>query len=71
MYFGPLSLFSIVVADLTNGVVAELTAAVAELTAVVAELGVAESTCRRLDRIPVAEWVRASTGRSMVRVPLR
>ena len=41
MYFGPLSPFSIVVADLTNGVVADLTAVVAELT-------VADSTCRRV-----------------------
>ena len=48
MYFGPLSLFSIVVADLTNGVVADLTAVVAEVTAVVAELDVADSTCRRV-----------------------
>ena len=66
MCFGPLSPFSIVVADLTNGVVAdltavvaELTAVVAELTAVVAELDVADSTCRRVgcrrpdDRIPL------------------
>ena len=48
MYFGPLSPFSIVVADLTNGVVADLTAVVAELTAVVPELDVADSTCRRV-----------------------
>ena len=38
-----LSPFSIVVADLTNEIVADLTAVVAELTAVVAE-----STCRRV-----------------------
>ena len=43
-----LSPFSIVVADLTNEIVAELTAVVAELTAVVAELDVAESACRRV-----------------------
>ena len=46
MYFGPLSPFSIVVADLTNGVVTDL-------TTVVAELDVADPTCRRLDRIPI------------------
>ena len=39
--------FSIIVADLTNAFVADLTAVVAELTAVVAELDVADSTCRR------------------------
>ena len=49
--------FSIIVADLTNAFVADLTAVVAELTAVVAELDVADSTrrrdgCRRLDLSP-------------------
>ena len=39
--------FSIIVADLTNAFVADLTAVVAELTAVVAELDVADLTCRR------------------------
>ena len=48
MYFGTFSQFSIVVADLTNVVVADLTAVAAELTAVVAELDVADSSCRRV-----------------------
>ncbi len=62
MYFCLLSPFSIVVADLTNGVVADLTAVVAELTAVVAELDVADSTCRRLDRIPVSVTDNSNLG---------
>ena len=46
--FWPIVAVFYVVAELTNGFVADLTAVVAELTAVVAELDVADSTCRRV-----------------------
>ena len=46
--FWPIGGVFYVVAKLTNGFVADLTAVVAELTAVVVELDVADSTCRRV-----------------------